>query len=233
MNTNATMTATASALLKGATIKNGTESRVKTILGSHTDADLWSNAVKNAHSAFYAYAREVHNTNAGHQEEVRKAVVDNAFNAINGLLALIGEVNGFALKASPSLLAELSGFAIKTKDTVSGRAYELKSEMDNYRRQIRTFPVSGSPEALAQLQTALQEKQEEYMEACKEEGSKVSSLSDTTLSSFTRQLEDRLATLIARQAAKSWEELREEEQERKKARNKKTAEKRKNAKTAN
>ena len=186
-------------------------------LGAETFAS-WKSAVEACRRAFYKYEEAKHiAAGMGKDGTIDKAISDNAFDALQAILDLVGEVNGHPIVKNQSLLDELAVKAVSEKEPLAGRALTVKSQLDNAKARLDALNYNGvNPESVESIEAQIAELEEELKIAKKETGSCAPMGTRVTESTFRKKFEKALYALaIEKQALKSWEELEAEEEARK------------------
>ena len=217
---------------------NFTKKSASAITGDQLGADIfasWKSAVENCRRAFYKYEEAKHiAAGLGENGTVDKDITSAAFNALQAVLDLVGEVNGHPIVKNQSLLDELAVKAVSEKEPLAGRALTIKSQLDNAKARLEALSYNGvNPESVANVEAQIAELEEELKIAKKETGSCAPMGTRVAEGTFRKKFEKGLYALaIEKQALKSWEELEAEEEARKAERRAKTKAKRDAAKAA-
>ena len=212
------MTTTTTALIQATlatkyTVKNGS---------AMTGADLgpalfaqWKNAVSVAHREFYKYECAKHH--AAHHGEKGTVDATPAFNALQTILDLIGDINGHEIIKNQAMLDVLSVQTLSTKEPLAGQAELINSELKIVRNELKNISNGMNPDYIETLEKEQARLEEELSDAKKETGSCNPMKTRTSEQTFRKKFEKELVrAVINPQSMKSWEEL-EAEKEAKKA----------------
>ena len=187
-------------------------------LGAENFAN-WVTAVENCRREFYKYECAKHKA-AGMGKD---ATVDasGAFNALQTVLNIIGEVNGHAIAKNQSMLDVLSVCTLNKTKPLAGEALTIKSQLDNAKKRLEALSYNGvNPEAVEACEAEITRLEEELRIAKRETGSCAPMTSCVKDKVFRTKFEEEFCkTVILKQEAKSWEELEAEEEARRIARN--------------
>lgn len=220
----------AQTLANNITVKDKKSARVT---GDFVGVDAyasWKNALETAHTAFYKYERAKISLANGTIASI-KTERSNAVDALRAITTLIGEVNGVMIDSSVEALDTISKYAIKDIERLAGTALTLDSEIKNLKKQLDEVSTGMNPDYVTSLEEALEAKEEELRLEKKRAGSAVKTTTMTTFSAFVYNAETRLAKIITKQEAQSYEEI-VAEREAKKAANRAKAKARRDANKA-
>lgn len=218
----------AKTLVNNITIKDKKSARVTgDFVGVDTYAE-WKSALETAHAAFYKYERAKISLANGTIASI-KTEKNAAVDAFKAIIALIGEVNGVTLEASIEAMDTVSKYAIKDIERLAGHAMLLSSEINNLKKQLNECGNGVNPDYVASLEEQLDAKEEELRLEKKKTGSAVKGTTMTTYTAFVYNAETRLAKIIEKQEAQSYEDILVE-REAKKAANRARAKARRDAK---
>ena len=171
----------------------------------------WDVAVSAAREAFYTYQKECIDRSIDHAV---KANTTNAYNALQAILDLIGEVNGRKLIKSEEMLVAVSRHAIKEKEELIGKAALVNSQLKNYRIERDNVHTGMNEDYIASLEENIAAKEAELKLLKTQPDSAKKTKTRQLDSVFRYKLETTLAEFIKAQSAKSWAELEAEEEAR-------------------
>lgn len=207
----------AKALVYNSTIHNN---KAATISGEQIGVESfgsWKTAIEAAWGAFYKYDCALITASINPEKSAKEATTA-AMNALQGVLDLVGEVNGHAIHKTADLLNILAKHAIIAKKERTGNAMLIASQLKNYRAELRDVPNGASEDYVANLEAKIAEKEEELRLADKQTDSASKYNTRANFARFRINFECELAKIVKGQEAKSWEELEAEEQARKEER---------------
>lgn len=225
MNNN--MTIYAEALIRNFTVKDKSESRINGGLIGVDNFNNWKSALETAHAAFYKYECAKISLANGKVETI-KTEKDTAIAAYKSIVALVGEVNGVKLDTSVESVDLASKYAIKDIERLAGKAFTIDSSLRILRKQYNEIANGMSEEYIVNLEKQIEAKEEELRAEKKKVGSAVKSTTMTNYTAFVNGLETRLAKIISKQEAQSYEDILAE-REAKKAANRARAKARREA----
>jgi len=176
----------------------------------------WKSAMESAHVAFYKYESAKISLANGTITSV-KTEKNAAIEAFKTILALVGDVNGTHIDNSIECMDTLSKYAIRDIERLAGSALTLASEIKNLKKQLDEVSTGMNPDYISNLEETLASKEEELRLAKKQTGSAVKSTTMTNFSNFVYNAELRLAKIIAKQEAQSYEEILAEREAKKAA----------------
>lgn len=177
----------------------------------------WKNAVATCHRDFYKYECDKHRA-AGMGEE---GAVDatKAFNSLQTILDLVGEVNGHKIVKNQAMLDVLSAHVITVKEPLAGMAWTLNEEKKSLKKELDNVHTGMSEDYISGLEDRLAEVEEELRLEKKKTNSCAPIVTKVSETTFRKKFEKELyRSVIEKQAMKSWEELEAEEQARKEER---------------
>lgn len=221
----------AETLAVGGTIYSKTKAR---ITGDKVGAEnyaRWTSALQKAHRNFYEYKRAVDNSIRGRKVDLKTAT-DNAYDALQAILDLIGEVNGFKLEKSAELLDEVSKYAVAEKVALIGEALTIKSRIDCIKAELKTvgydkdtgkYNNGVNPEF---VETRVEEWNtlDEELKLAKKSADSGRPYDDlASYNTFVPNFERKIAKLTNDQSMKSYEEIAAEREAKRKERRAKTA----------
>lgn len=210
------MTNIANALVYNSTIMNN---KAATIDGGQVgveDYGSWKTALENAHRDFYKYQCAIITASINPEKSAKDATVQ-AFNALQAILDLVGEVNGHPIRKSADLLNVLAKYSMADKKERIGNAMLIQSQIKNLRAQLRDVNDGVSQDWIDAKEKELNAKMEELRLADKRTDSASKYSARAKYGVFATKLECALAKIVKGQEAKTWEELEAEEQARKDA----------------
>lgn len=231
----------AETLAVGGTIYNKNAAR---ITGDKVGAEnyaKWKIAMANAHRAFYIYKNVIDNTLRGRVVDKQTATA-NAFEALQNILDLIGEINGFKLAKSQELLDEVAKYAVTEKTELIGEAMTIKSKLDNCKSDLKNAGYDEEtgrgyngvdPAHIESLLEKKAELEEELALAKKSPDSGRPVDEKKSFTAFCVDFERKIAKLSNDQYMKTWEELEAEAEAKRKERRAKTKAKKAEAAKAN
>lgn len=225
--TNNNMNTIAKALIRNITIKDRKSARINGGLIGVDAYGSWQNALENAHTAFYKYESAKIKFGNGTLTSI-KDEKDKAVEAYKSIIALIGDVNGIKLETSIEAMELVSKYSIRVTEELIGKAYTLKSELDNLKKQLDNVHTGMNQEYIDDLNKKYDAKEEELALEKKKPGSAKKGDTMTTYSFFAYNAETRLAKAIEKQDAKSYDDIIAE-REAKKAANRAKAKARRDA----
>lgn len=210
------MTNIANALVYNSTIMNN---KAATIDGGQVgveDYGSWKTALENAHRDFYKYECAIITASINPEKSAKDATVQ-AFNALQAILDLVGEVNGHPVRKSADLLNVLAKYSMADKKERIGNAMLIQSQIKNLRAQLRDVNDGVSQDWIDAKEKELNAKMEELRLADKRTDSASKYSARAKYGVFATKMECALAKIVKGQEAKTWEELEAEEQARKDA----------------
>lgn len=225
--TNNNMNTIAKALIRNITIKDRKSARINGGLIGVDAYGSWQNALENAHTAFYKYESAKIKFGNGTLTSI-KDEKDKAVEAYKSIIALIGDVNGIKLETSIEAMELVSKYSIRVTEELIGKAYTLKSELDNLKKQLDNVHTGMSEEYVSNLEKQYEAKEEELKLEKKNPGSAKKGDTMTAWNFFIYNAETRLAEAIEKQGAQPYEEILAE-REAKKAANRARAKARRDA----
>lgn len=178
---------------------------------------MWKTAVANCHREFYKYECEKH----AMASKGEKGTVDatRAFNALQTILDLVGDVNGHKIVKNQAMLDVLSVKTLAEKEPLAGQAETIYSELKIVRKQLADVATGMNPDYIEGLEKKQAELEEELKIEKKKTGSCAPMKTRTSENTFRKKFEKELyRAVIEPQAMKSWEELEAEAEARKAAR---------------
>lgn len=218
----------AKTLVKNITVKDKKSARVT---GDFVGVDAyaeWKTAMESAHEKFYKYECAKISLANGTVTTIKNER-QNAIDAFRVILNLVGEVNGVRLESSTESMDTISKYAIKDIERLAGRAMLLDSELKNLKKQLDECGNGVNPDYVASLEESIEAKEEELRLEKKKTGSAIKGSTMTTYTAFVYNAETRLAKIIEKQEAQSYEDIIAE-REAKKAANRARAKARRDAK---
>lgn len=206
------------------------------ITGDQLGAELfakWKVAVDNFRREAYKY-RSAKRVNAGLGEDAVPYDATPAFNALQVILDLVGEVNGHCIVKNGDMLEILTETAIKDTEALAGEALTIASELANAKKRLKALDYNGvNPEAVTQTVELIAELEEKLRVAKAQTGSCTPGTDRATETTFRKNFEKKFyKVVVEKQALKTWEELEAEKEERRKARREATKAKKAQAKSA-
>lgn len=197
---------------------NYTKKSKSAITGDQVGAEnfaKWKVAVENCRKEFYKYECEKHK--AASMGDKASVNATNAFNALQAILNIIGEVNGHALVKNQQMLDVLSTVTLSKTKPLAGDALNLASQLKNARARLDELNYNGvNPDAVTNAEERVAELEESLKLAKRQTGSCAPMTSCVKENTFRTKFEEEFyKTVIAKQEAKSWEELEAEEAARK------------------
>lgn len=210
------MTNIANALVYNSTIMNN---KAATIDGGQVgveDYGSWKTALENAHRDFYKYECAIITASINPEKSAKDATVQ-AFNSLQAILDLVGEVNGHPIRKSADLLNVLAKYSMVDKKERIGNAMLIQSQIKNLRAELRDVNDGVSQDWIDAKEKELNAKMEELRLADKRTDSASKYSARAKYGVFATKLECALAKIVKGQEAKTWEELEAEEQARKDA----------------
>lgn len=206
----------AKTLVHNLTVHNNKEA---TVNGGQIGVDAyasWKSALENAWRDFYKYRRAMQIVEINPDKSCKDERIQ-AFNSLQSILDLVGEVNGHAIHKSPELLDDLSKHAMAAKKSLTGDAMRIQSELKNLKAEFEKPNNGATEEWTKSMEEQISAKEEELKLAKKQAGSASKFDDRAKFQTFARNFETNLAKVINGQVAKSWEELEAEDQARKDA----------------
>lgn len=197
--------------------------------------ESWKNAMLVCHEHLYKYERAKRiAAGMGKDGKIDATLVTNAFNALQAVIDLVGEVNGFPIVKNQAMLDTLAPEAMKKSVALIGKALTLKSQLDNADKQLDALNFNGvNPEAVEHAQAEYDRIKAEFDAECKKPGSCEKSKDKCKDATFRKNFEREFyEAVIAKQEAKTWEQLKAEDDARKAERRAKTKAKREALKAA-
>jgi hypothetical protein len=237
---NKKMSIFAETLAVGGTIYSKSAAR---ITGDKVGADnyaIWKSKLEYAQECFYKYKRVLGLKIRNPELDITPETT-NAFNALQNILDLIGEINGFKLEKSEELLSELAKYAVVETTELIGEAFTIKSELDNCNDDLKRSGYDEetgkgyngiNAEYLADLVARRNELDEALALAKKSPDSGRPIIKHKGYASFCADTERKLAELSEDQNMKTWEEIEAEREAKRKERRAKTKAKKAAAKKA-
>lgn len=210
------MTNIANALVYNSTVMNN---KAATINGGQIgveDYGSWKTALENAHRDFYKYECAIITASINPEKSAKDATIQ-AFNSLQAILDLVGEINGHPIHKSADLLNVLTKYSMVDKKERIGNAMLIQSQIKNLRAELRNTNDGMSQDWIDAKEKELNAKMEALRLADKQTDSASKYNTRAKYSVFTTKLECALAKIIKGQEAKTWEELEAEEQARKDA----------------
>lgn len=210
------MTNIANALAYNSTIMNN---KAATIDGGQIgveDYGSWKTALENAHRDFYKYECAIITASINPEKSAKDATVQ-AFNSLQAILDLVGEVNGHTIRKSVDLLNVLAKYSMVDKKERIGNAMLIQSQIKNLRAELRDVNDGVPQDWIDAKEKELNTKMEELRLADKRTDSASKYNARAKYGVFATKMECALAKIIKGQEAKTWEELEAEEQARKDA----------------
>lgn len=174
----------------------------------------WKSSVAKCHREFYKYECAKHN--AASQGDKANVDCTKAFNALQEILDLVGDVNGHKVVKNREMLDVLAVKTHSDREPLAGRAETINSELKIVRKQLDNVATGMNPEYIEGLQAKEAELEEELKQAKKETGSCAPMKARNSESTFRKKFEKELyRAVIKPQAMKTWEELEAEAEARK------------------
>lgn len=174
----------------------------------------WKNAITNCHREFYRYECEKHKA-AGMGDD-GKVDPTRAFNTLQTILDLVGEVNGHKIVKNQAMLDVLSAHVITIKEPLAGHAWTLNEEKKALKKQLDAVATGMNADYVKGLEDRLAEVEEELRVEKKKTDSCAPIVTKVSETTFRKKFEKELyRSVIEKQAMKTWEELEAEEQARK------------------
>lgn len=178
---------------------------------------IWKSTLENAWQKFYRY-RYAMQLAIIDPNKTTKEAKSEAFDALQSILDLIGEVNGHAIYKSNELLDELSKHTLSGKKELIGNASYVQSQLKNLKAEFNKPHNGASEEWVTDMEEKIAAKEEELKLEKKKGGSASKFDTRVKFPKFAYEVETALAKVINGQVAKTWEELDREEEARKAAR---------------
>lgn len=196
------------ALTRGLSVKNNGSARISTKAVSIDLYASWKVAEDSAYEAFYRYADARRKTaHMGENATIDAEVTSNAFKALRNLLTLIGEVNGHKLMANNAMLDDLASASMCEVKELKGEALTQKSVVDNLKAQYNDIHAGMNPEYVEKITTDYEVAKVRFAELCKLEDSCDTKTARVKINAFRSALETKLAKIVNKQDAMTWEEL--------------------------
>ena len=200
---------------------NFTKKSDSAITGNQLGAELfaeWNKACTKCHSAFYNYIREKRKAaGKGKDGKIPEAISDAAFEALQSILDLVGEVNGHAIVKNNAMLDTLANEAVSKKEPLAGRALTIYSQLKNAKDRLDDLDYNGvNPDTVTAVEEEIEALEEEFKEAKKETGACAPTPIRVKYTTFRKNFEKAFYSLVVEeQELKSWEELEAEDKARK------------------
>lgn len=190
----------------------------KSIDGEQITAEnlaAWKLSIDNLHRA--AYKAYVLCENSGLKAESTDIDKTEIFNAIRGILATIGEVNGHKMYANAEMAVAVIGYSGKRANKDAPELQLCNSRIANAKKELRLAEdMRGlNPEYIDNLKVSLAALEEEKSTLLKTADMRIKQPTRTTSNAFRLDVEHFLARAIVGQLAKTLEELDAEDAERK------------------
>ena len=192
----------------------------------------WKAAINKLHEAAYKVSEHCENNDL----KTADSTVDMnpLYEAIRGVLTIVGKVNGYKLEANLEIAICAVKYASKVADHDSANLQFVRSQISNVKKQLREVEQFGNgvnKEYIDNLEKSLANFEAERDELIKQPDNRVAKPTRTSEADFRGNVEHKIARLITGQCAKSWEELEAEAKAKRDKKNKKNNE-RKRAKKA-